>query len=469
MRLSPSLWTGRRALARTDRNDPDAALEGFAQLAEALAAAGDLRAVYRAVFSFARRRTATSSIFVALYDEARRQRVCVYAAGEDHEDDVALLPPMPMSGSPQSMAIATGQPVVTDDLQAALIGKPVVNLGLDKDPRLPQSSLAVPLIVLGRTIGAFEVQSVERAAYASADIVVMRLAAEIAALATDRLDAGLPDTVANDQAIIRRLINDRAFTPVFQPITDLGRGSIVGYEALTRFSDGTPPDVRFVQASACGLGLELESATLVAVFQAAATLPRGAWLNLNVSPALVLAGEPLAPLLERWARPTVLELTEHVAVNDYGRLRAAIKRLGEHVRLAVDDAGAGFSSFRHILELAPDYVKLDRTIISGIDADPARQAFVAGMRHFAVTTGCELIAEGIETEREVAALRMLGVGLGQGYHLSKPSRAPQAASVAARVDPPLGRDAPPAPRGHVRPVEARAVAPAVTASVGSPA
>lgn len=93
-------------------------------------------------------------------------------------------------------------------------------------------------------------------------------------------------------------------------------------------------------------------------------------------------------------------------------LRRAIGRLGETAWLAIDDAGAGFASFRHILELDPHFVKLDRTIIGGLDTDPARQAFVVGMRHFAVTTGRGLIAEGIETEAELQMLRSLGVSLG---------------------------------------------------------
>jgi hypothetical protein len=144
---------------------------------------------------------------------------------------------------------------------------------------------------------------------------------------------------------------------------------------------------------------------------------------VNVSAELVLAGEPLGSILQPVGRQTVLELTEHVEVTDYAALRAAIARLGPDVRLAVDDAGAGFSSFRHILELAPDYVKLDHGITHGISGDPARQALVAGMVHFAGKTGATLIAEGVETEGEARELLALGVSLGQGYHLGRPALA----------------------------------------------
>src|SRR5439155_21448790 len=136
----------------------------------------------------------------------------------------------------------------------------------------------------------------------------------------------------------------------------------------------------------------------------------------------VLSAEPLEALLGRWGWRVVLELTEHMQVADYGLLRGAIKRLGPNVKLAVDDAGAGFSSFRHILELRPDYVKLDRTIVHAIGHDPARQALVAGMAHFAGRTGAPLIGEGVETEAEARDLVRRGVLLGQGYHLGRPGR-----------------------------------------------
>jgi EAL domain-containing protein (putative c-di-GMP-specific phosphodiesterase class I) len=402
--------------------DPGQLLDELAGLAHALASAADLPTTYRALFAFAQLVSPTNGIFVSLYDPKRDERTCVYSAGDDGEDDVSSLPPMPMSGSPQSVAIAAGTPVVTADLQAALAGKPVVSLGDDADPRFPQSSIAVPMVVLGRTIGAFEVQSVEPAAYTDEHVVAMTLAGNIAAIATARVRDAVPEgrQLAAEREEIRSIIAAGAFATVFQPIVELESRTTIGYEALTRFADGTPPDVRFAQASASGLGLELEAATLEAAFRASEALPANVLLNLNVSPALVLAGEPLGGILRQWGWQTILELTEHTAVDDYGALRAAIARLGPSVRLAIDDAGAGFASFRHILELAPQFVKLDRAIIAGLDADPARQAFVAGMRHFAVTTGCGLIAEGIETEEELATLRSLGISLGQGYYLGRP-------------------------------------------------
>ncbi|MCI0582505.1 MAG: EAL domain-containing protein, partial [Chloroflexi bacterium] len=237
------------------------------------------------------------------------------------------------------------------------------------------------------------------------------------------------------KARIAAIIADRGFLPVFQPIVELETRAVVGYEALTRFTDGSRPDQIFGEAHRCGLALELEAATLGAIFDAARALPDTAWLNINVSPELVLAGEPLVPILAASARPVVLELTEHVAITDYPALRAALEGLGPTIRLAVDDAGAGFASLRHILELRPDYVKLDRAIVRRVDRDPARQALVAGLVDFATRTGAILIAEGVETEAEVGAVHHLGVPLAQGYRLGRPGLAPSVAGSLVKAAP----------------------------------
>ena len=222
---------------------------------------------------------------------------------------------------------------------------------------------------------------------------------------------------------IRQILDESAFRPVFQPIINLESGEVEGYEALTRFTDGTPPDVRFAEATRVGLGIQLEAATLRAAVAAAAPLPTGAFLNANVSPAMVAAHEPLASIVAGSSRPVVLELTEHEAITDYAAFREAVTALGADLRLAVDDAGAGFASLRHVLELRPDIVKIDRSVVQGLEADPARQALVSGFRHLADSIACQLIAEGIETRAELAALRGLGITHGQGFLLGRPAPA----------------------------------------------
>ena len=226
--------------------------------------------------------------------------------------------------------------------------------------------------------------------------------------------------IATARARIREVISERKFATVFQPIVDLRTDSVVGYEALTRFDDRVPPDVRFAEAEAVGLGGQLEMAALAEAIASAGSLPEDTWLNLNVSPGLVLDPRRLERLLRRVDRPIVVEVTEHAAIADYEAFRAARESLGENVRIAIDDAGAGFASLRHVLELQPSFVKLDRSLIESIDSDQARAALVSGMVHFAASTGATLIAEGIQSAEELAALQRLGVALGQGYLLGRP-------------------------------------------------
>jgi EAL domain-containing protein (putative c-di-GMP-specific phosphodiesterase class I) len=127
-----------------------------------------------------------------------------------------------------------------------------------------------------------------------------------------------------------------------------------------------------------------------------------------------------------------VEVTEHEAIVDYPAFRAAIEALGPRVRLAVDDMGTGFTSLRHILELHPAFVKLDHWLVSGLESDEARQAMIVGMQHFAMKTGSQLIAEGIETDREIAVLRSLDIHLGQGYALGRPQPVGKLAIPARR-------------------------------------
>ncbi len=221
---------------------------------------------------------------------------------------------------------------------------------------------------------------------------------------------------------VEHVVRDEEFTPVFQPIVRLADGLELGYEALTRFADGTRPDLRFAEAAGVDLGIELEVATMRAALDAADALPPGRFLSLNASPALAMAGSSLGDLVGAYDRPLILELTEHDPVDDYEPLRHALDLLSD-LRISVDDAGSGFASLRHVLAVKPHFMKLDRSWVSGIDSDPARQSLVAGLAHFADNTGCRLIAEGIESRSEVDTLRQLGIGLGQGYLFGYPEPA----------------------------------------------
>ncbi|MDX6644961.1 MAG: hypothetical protein QOK40_688 [Miltoncostaeaceae bacterium] len=287
------------------------------------------------------------------------------------------------------------------------------------------AAACAPLLSGGELLGVLIVGADPANAPHDVDDAQRRLSATIdfSAIAAALLAPTLADRAwvkaARDR--LERIISTRAFWPVFQPIVDLERRGVIGYEALTRFEDGARPDLRFAEAARFGLGLELEMATLAAALTAARAIPQGRWLGVNVSPALVLQGEPLAALARTADRDLVIELSEHDAIDDYAKLGAALERLHPLFRLSVDDAGAGFASLRHIVVLRPAFLKLDLTLVRDIDRDPARQAIVAGLCRFAVIIGGRVVAEGIETEAELAALTRLQVDLGQGYLLGRPS------------------------------------------------
>ncbi|MHB8332916.1 MAG: EAL domain-containing protein [Candidatus Dormibacteria bacterium] len=242
---------------------------------------------------------------------------------------------------------------------------------------------------------------------------------------------------------IEGILRQGAFHPVYQPILTVDAGLVIGHEALTRFDSRLAPDAAFAAAAGVGLGVELELACLASAVRNAASLPgeRG-WLSLNASPALLLtATDALARLLASADREIVLEVTEHATVDSYPAIRAALARITPPVRVAVDDAGAGFASLRHVVELRPAFVKLDISLVRNLDQDPMRKAMIAGLVAFAQRSGCALIAEGVETPAELEALRALGVPLVQGFLLGPPAALP--ATAGAGVFPPAG-----SPNGH---------------------
>lgn len=230
----------------------------------------------------------------------------------------------------------------------------------------------------------------------------------------------------NERILAQRRIWDivagSAFTAVFQPIVDLDSGRVAGYEALTRFHDGTSPEERFAEARAVGLDLILERACLQAALAESAGLPPEAWVSLNVTPEYLIRRSGRNPLGRR-DRPSriVLEIAEQSAIEDYGRLRESLSSLRqEGVAIAVDDAGVGFDTLRRLLELRPEFIKLDRSLIRGLARDGVRQALVSAIVQFAQQAGASLIAEGVERPEERDALHRLGVRYGQGFLLGAP-------------------------------------------------
>ena len=217
---------------------------------------------------------------------------------------------------------------------------------------------------------------------------------------------------------------DSKMTVAYQPIVELASGKCVGYEALARFANPArqAPDQWFAQAAAAGILQPFERAAMGKAI-AGAIMPAGLFLCVNLSPETVLETDPGAMVPE--VPPLVIEITEHAPVEDYDALAPVIDRLRQRgVRLAIDDAGAGFASMRHILRLEPDLIKLDMSITRSVDSDRKRRSLAAALISFAAESGIEVIAEGIETDSERTTLGDLGAKYGQGFLLGRPGALP---------------------------------------------
>jgi EAL domain-containing protein (putative c-di-GMP-specific phosphodiesterase class I) len=215
-------------------------------------------------------------------------------------------------------------------------------------------------------------------------------------------------------------------TTRYEPIVELETGNPIGYEALTRGPADSPlhtPDRLFAQAGEVGLLFELDCLCRRLAFDGASCLPSGSKLFLNCLPTSIgdpnLRDEGLRANLEKYQidpENLVLEISERESIENFAifrELRDAYREYG--VQIAIDDAGAGYASLEAVMEIAPDYMKADMTLVRGIDTDPPRREVVNGLRGVAERIGAEVIAEGIETAEELRVIRELGIRYGQGY------------------------------------------------------
>lgn len=286
--------------------------------------------------------------------------------------------------------------------------------------------LSVPILLesgaVYGTLCCFSYQP--NSALSERDMALMRAFADVLAARIDEaLATGERNRCVHEE--ICRALDRGAPRMVFQPIYRVGgrRAGVTGVEALARF-DMEPfrgPDRWFESAERVGLRHELELAAIAHALPALEALPPSLFLAVNVSPGLILSGR-LAAALAAWeGTRLMLEVTEHATITDYAALGAALAPLrARGVRLAVDDAGAGFASMRHILNLEPDLIKLDISLTRGIDGDTRRRALARGLVAFAHDIGCAIAAEGVETPAELDTLRGLGVDEAQGYLLDPP-------------------------------------------------
>jgi EAL domain-containing protein (putative c-di-GMP-specific phosphodiesterase class I) len=217
---------------------------------------------------------------------------------------------------------------------------------------------------------------------------------------------------------------------LFEPIVNLGDSEVIGYEALARGrvdSDLRTPGQLFQQAKESGLTYELDCLCRRTALERVQFLPPGKTLFLNCLPTSIgdpnLRGDGLVKTLENYQlRPedVVIEISEQESIENFAifrEMRDSWRELG--LRIAVDDAGAGYASLEAIMEITPDFLKADMRLVRGIDADPPRQEVLRALNGVARRIGADVIAEGIETEGELRILRQLEVPYGQGYHFGR--------------------------------------------------
>lgn len=359
---------------------------------------------------------------------------------------------LPAAASLSGLAITTGQTQYCADSE------------VDKRVNLPacrtvgaRSLICVPLRRGDEPVGILKVTAGQPLAFDDQDFEILNglaefitvsisAAADIARVANEARDWPAAEFVANvlepgifqdhtTRRRIKRVLEDDDFAIAVQPIVRLDSGALVGAEALARFPSPPVqgPDRWFAEAYAAGIGAQLELAAARKAINLLDELPPHAYLSLNIGPEVMATTEFMDLIRGADAERLVIELTEHFAVEDYQRLRAALcglRRAG--ARLAIDDTGAGFASLAHILKLSPEIIKLDRDLARGIDADPVRRALAAALVDFARQTGAQVVAEGLETDAELATVRELGIHLGQGYLLGKPGPTSALAQPASK-------------------------------------
>jgi diguanylate cyclase (GGDEF)-like protein len=243
-----------------------------------------------------------------------------------------------------------------------------------------------------------------------------------------------------------QLLAPGAISAVFQPIVRLADLQAIGYEGLARFPTppglvALPPDVTLAAAGRLGVREELEVACWAAISEVGAP-PAGRLLFVNVAPAAL--GHPgLLELAEQLPTRLVIELTEQDAIQNTTQLRERLRPwIARGALVAVDDAGAGFTSLEYVAELRPDFLKLSRGMVTGVDLDPSRQAVLRATVAFAHEVGARVVAEGVERPEELAILRDAEVDYGQGWLFGRPGPAwpdEPAARAPSPPRPPAGR------------------------------
>ncbi len=234
---------------------------------------------------------------------------------------------------------------------------------------------------------------------------------------------------------LREIIEQRKLSALFQSIIDLKSGAFLGFEGLIRGPADSPlhsPINLFGTAGRQGLELEIEMLARQTVLESFSRQNLPGHLFLNVSPETLTRpsfknGQTLEFLRELNLDPArvVIEITENQPTFDFDAMRSALlhyRAMG--FKIAIDDLGEGFSSLRLWSELRPEFIKIDMHFVQGVDRDPIKLQFLKSIQSIAESCGTQVIAEGVETEAELRVVRDIGIALGQGYFISRPSPTP---------------------------------------------
>lgn len=256
----------------------------------------------------------------------------------------------------------------------------------------------------------------------------------ISEIATGLIEKSLSKSISRNHAksAIEQIISDNDISIYFQPIFSLKNNKVAGFESLARFFT-TPyktPDVWFKEAKKVGLNETLEMLAIKNAVTNIAKFNNSTYIAINCSPSHILSGALENTLQNIDCTRLVLEITEHSPISDYEKMRTALTPLRKRgLRLAIDDVGAGFSSFQHILELEADIIKLDISLTQNINTDDRKFLLAKALCGFAKAIDCIIVAEGIETEEELNSLRKLNVDSVQGYFIGRPAAINDALSL----------------------------------------
>lgn len=245
----------------------------------------------------------------------------------------------------------------------------------------------------------------------------------------------LPDAEAC-RALVTSALHHGAPSIVVQPIIGLATGRVVAYEALSRFSPELPsyaPDIWFAMAHKCDLGPMFEARAVDLALRFGAQRPANTLLSVNVSPS-VLSSRELHDVLPFDLSNLQFEITETQAVTDQNQFQIVLDALrARGARFAIDDVGEGYAGLQRVLQFSPDVLKLDRSLVTGVESEPVKAALIEAIARYAGRVGAEVCAEGVENLDALYTLADLDVTEAQGWVIGMPSDTFEAASEASSL------------------------------------